>query len=78
MLIKNPNAGDLIQGSGDIRKIRWGVPDGGKRGGRRVVYYWAVSQSIILMLSLHAKNKKGDLTKQDVKVLRHVVESEYP
>ncbi len=78
MLIKNPNAGDLIQGSGGIRKIRWGVSGSGKRGGLRVVYYWAVSQSIILMLSLYAKNEKGDLTKQDIKVLRLIVESEYP
>ncbi len=46
-LIKNPNAGDLIQGSGGVRKIRWGVPGSGKRGGLRVVYYWAVSRDII-------------------------------
>ena len=38
-LIKDPEAGDLIPGSGGIRKLRWGVAGRGKRGGIRVVYY---------------------------------------
>ncbi|MGH9873495.1 MAG: type II toxin-antitoxin system RelE/ParE family toxin [Pyrinomonadaceae bacterium] len=42
-LIKDPDAGDLISGSGGVRKLRWGVARRGKRGGIRVIYYARVS-----------------------------------
>jgi len=38
-LIKDPEAGDLISGSGGVRKLRWRVIGRGKRGGIRVIYY---------------------------------------
>jgi mRNA-degrading endonuclease RelE of RelBE toxin-antitoxin system len=38
-LIKDPKAGDLIPGSGGVRKLRWRVAGRGKRGGIRVIYY---------------------------------------
>ena len=34
----NPDAGDVIQGTGGLRKIRWSTEDRGKRGGMRVIY----------------------------------------
>lgn len=55
-LIKDPEAGDLIPGSGGIRKLRWGVAGRGKRGGIRVVYYARWRQGQIWMLTLYAKN----------------------
>lgn len=55
-LIKDPEAGDLIPGSGGIRKLRWGVAGRGKRGGIRVVYYARVRRGQIWMLTLYAKN----------------------
>jgi hypothetical protein len=39
VLVERPDSGDIIQGSGGIRKIRWGVGGQGKRGGARVIYY---------------------------------------
>lgn len=39
-LIKNPESGDIIKGSGGIRKMRWGGKGKGKRGGYRVVYFY--------------------------------------
>ena len=50
LLIENPEIGDLIQGSGGLRKIRWKLTGRGKRGGVRVIYYWAVSVDQIRML----------------------------
>lgn len=38
-LMNNPEAGNLIPGSGGIRKLRWRAPGRGKRGGFRVIYY---------------------------------------
>ena len=38
-LIESPEAGDVVPGSGGVRKVRWGMPGRGKRGGLRVIYY---------------------------------------
>lgn len=37
-LMDRPDAGDIIKGSGGVRKLRWGLPGQGKRGGVRVIY----------------------------------------
>jgi hypothetical protein len=55
-LIKDPETGDLIPGSGGVRKMRWGVKGRGKRGGIRVIYYARTLQRQIWMLTLYAKN----------------------
>lgn len=48
-LAANPELGALIKGSGGIRKIRVGLSGRGKRGGARVIYYWAVRKNLILI-----------------------------
>ena len=55
-LIKDPEARNLIPGSGGIRKLRWGVAGRGKRGGIRVIYYARLRRGQIWMLTLYAKN----------------------
>ncbi len=77
VLILKPEVGCLIRGSGGLRKLRWAVSGRGKRGGIRVIYYWASRWDIILMLYLYAKNECADLTSKEIKVLRKVVEEEY-
>ena len=47
----------------------------GKRGGSRVIYFWRVSESQILMLAIYSKGEKVDLTPADKKVLRKIVET---
>ncbi len=61
-----------------MRKLRWAAQGRGKRGGVRVIYYWAVVQDKILMLFMYAKNEQDDLTPDQLKVLRRIVEEEYP
>ena len=39
-LVNRPDLGDLIQGSGGLRKVRWKLKGSGKSGGVRVIYYW--------------------------------------
>lgn len=56
LLIRDPDTGDLIPGSGGVRKVRWGVKGRGKRGGIRVIYYARTRQGQIWMLTLYAKN----------------------
>lgn len=76
-LIERPDSGAILRGSGGIRKLRWGVPGRGKRGGARVIYYWAVPQEQILLLLVYAKNEAEDLTGEQLKILRQVVAQEF-
>jgi hypothetical protein len=57
-----PTCGDLIPGSGGLRKVRVGRDGIGKRGGTRVVYYFYNEDFPILLLALYAKNEQSDLT----------------
>jgi len=45
-LVERPDLGDVIPGSGCLRKVRWGAQGKGKRGGSRVIYFWAISQDL--------------------------------
>ena len=76
-LVIQPDMGAVISGSGGLRKVRWSLKGRGKRGGVRVIYYWAVVQDKILMLFMYAKNEQEDLTLDQLKVLRRIVEEEY-
>lgn len=76
-LILHPDSGAIIPGSGGLRKIRWSMQGRGKRGGVRVIYYWIDAQNKILMLFMYAKNEQEDLTPEQLKVLRKIVEEEY-
>jgi len=77
-LVDRPDAGPVIPGGGGLRKIRWRASGHGKRGGARIIYYWATAQDRILMLFIYAKNESDDLTPDQIKTLRQVVEKEYP
>jgi hypothetical protein len=77
-LVDRPDAGPVIPGGGGLRKIRWRASGHGKRGGARIIYYWATAQDRILMLFIYAKNESDDLTPDQIKTLRQVMEKEYP
>ncbi|MDZ4287621.1 MAG: type II toxin-antitoxin system RelE/ParE family toxin [Prosthecobacter sp.] len=73
-LILHPDAGDLIRGSGGFRKVRWSAPGRGKRGGVRVIYYWWNSEDVISMVLIYAKNERDDLTPDQLKKLKHLLD----
>jgi hypothetical protein len=77
-LARDPMAGDLIRGSGGIRKLRWAAEGRGKRSGFRVIYYSATANQKVVMLYLFAKNEADDLTKQQLRLLGAVVRKEFP
>jgi len=77
-LVTRPEIGSVIPGSGGLRKVRWSMPGRGKRGGARVIYYWAVQPSQLLLLLMYVKNVQDDLTPTQAKILRQIVEEEYP
>ena len=77
-LVIFPARGPVIRGTGGLRKLRWDAPGRGKRGGIRVIYYWAVSDDQILMLYAYAKNSQADLTPEQERRLAAIVRQEYP
>lgn len=58
--------------------MRWTIRGRGKRGAVRAIYYWTIVDNKILMLFMYAKNEQDDLTPEQLKVLRRIVEEEYP
>lgn len=75
-LILNPTKGNVIRGSGGLRKIRWKTQGRGKSGGVRIIYYWVSSEEIILMLLVYPKSEQDDLTSAQLKILKKLVEEE--
>lgn len=75
-LILRPTAGTVIPGTGGLRKLRWAVKGGGKRGGARVVYCWLGERDTILLLLLYAKGEQDELTSAQRTMLRRLVEEE--
>ena len=76
-LLYRPERGSMIRGSGGLRKLRWGVPGQGKRGGLRVIYFWDEASETCYLLYAYRKNEQEDLTAQQLRVLRRLVEEEF-
>ena len=74
-LVADPNAGDLIPGSGGLRKVRWATQGRGKRGGLRVIYYYLVSRDQFYMLLIYGKNEQDDLSPEQLRTLKRAVEA---
>ena len=77
-LIAQQDKGDLIQGTGGLRKIRMGLGHQGKRGGARVIYFLATAEVIYLILA-YPKSVKDNLTpaeKTALKTLAHQLKGE--
>ncbi len=73
-LCEYPDDGAVIKASNGIRKIRWAASGRGKRGGARIIYYYAVSNERILLLDIYPKNEKTDLTAEELKSLKDVLQ----
>ena len=77
-LANNPKAGDVIQGTGGFRKLRWADPrrGQGKRGGARVVYYYFDQDQGIWFLTMYGKNEVVDLSAKEKRLLKTAVDEE--
>lgn len=64
-LAANPDAGDIMPGTGGGRKLRWRARGRGTRGGVRVIYYYHNESLPLFLLNVFAKNEKANLTKAE-------------
>jgi hypothetical protein len=78
MLMKQPEAGDPMPGTGGLRKLRFGDArrGKGKRGGLRLIYYWWVSGLQFWLFTVYDKDEMTDLTPQQRKQLRTMIKAE--
>jgi hypothetical protein len=74
VLVNRPDMGDLIRGSGGLRKVRWKLEGRGKSGGVRIIYYWVTADDQIRMLYVYPKGKQENLTQEQLALLRKIVE----
>jgi hypothetical protein len=75
VLVDKPDAGDVIPGSGGLRKVRWAAQGRGKRGGVRVIYYHIPSRDQFYMLLIYGKNEQDDLSPEQLRLLKRAVEA---
>jgi hypothetical protein len=64
-LAYHPQSGDLMQGTGGIRKLRWSAQGKGKRGGVRVIYYYHNGKMPLFLLTVFGKGEKANLSKAE-------------
>jgi mRNA-degrading endonuclease RelE of RelBE toxin-antitoxin system len=77
-LLQKPEAGDVIQGTGGFRKLRWrdSRRSKGKRGGLRIIYYYFDSLGVIYFAMISNKNEATDLSSEQKRQLRLMIEVE--
>lgn len=71
-LAANPTARDIVAGAGGIRKLRWALPGGGKRGGARVIHFFHSVDLPLFALTIFAKNERADLSQQELNEFRQL------
>jgi len=73
--LQKPDAGDLIKGSGGVRKVRWASAGTGKSGGIRVIYYWKKSDHEIWMLTLYSKSERAGIPGHTLKQIAEAIKN---
>ena len=74
-LALNPEAGEVISGSGGCRKVRWSRPGTGKRGGARVIYFTRLASGEIWLLLVYAKSVRDNIPAHLLKAVRKEIEN---
>ncbi|MDR3054933.1 MAG: type II toxin-antitoxin system RelE/ParE family toxin [Zoogloeaceae bacterium] len=73
-IAENPLAGDVIPGATPLRKVRWGRPGIGKRGGVRVIYFTTLADGTVSLLVVYPKSKTDNLSPAFLRQLRAIAE----
>lgn len=75
-LMQKPDAGDIVRGSGGVRKVRWSLEGRGKSGGVRVIYYWRKSDHEIWMLTIYSKSERSTISGHILRQIAKAIDNE--
>ena len=77
-MLKDPEAGDFITGTGGLRKLRYGdaTRGKGKRGGLRIIYYWWDPQKQFWLFTIYDKDELSDLSPKEKAILKTLLKQE--
>lgn len=75
-MLQKPDAGDLVRGTGGVRKVRWAPSGQGKSGGVRAIYYWEKSGHEIWMLTIYSKSERSTISSHVLKQIAEAIENE--
>jgi hypothetical protein len=75
LLMDRPDAGDVVPGTGGVRKLRWRAPGRGKRAGYRVIHFAQVERGVIWMLTMYPKNVVDNIPAHVLRAIRKEVEN---
>ena len=73
-LVANPEAGEVVRGSGGCRKVRWSRAGTGKRGGVRVIHYNRLPDGVIYLLLIYAKGVRDSVPANVLKQIREMID----
>ncbi|CAB3771175.1 hypothetical protein LMG29542_06554 [Paraburkholderia humisilvae] len=78
MMLRDPESGDVIKGTGSLRKLRFGDKrrNKGKRGGLRVIYYYWIKGTQFWMFSVYDKDEMADLSADERRAYAEILASE--
>ncbi len=71
-IARNPEAGDVIQETGGVRKVRWIRQGSGKRGGVRVIYFYLHMEAPLYLLMVYAKARRDDLSSDEKRAVQEL------
>ena len=74
-LANHPDAGDVIPGSGGVRKIRWARAGIGKRGGVRIIYFARLRYGELVLLTIYAKAKFDNIPPNVAREMKEAYEN---
>jgi mRNA-degrading endonuclease RelE of RelBE toxin-antitoxin system len=75
-LVRNPELGAVVRGSGGVRKFRWRAAGRGKRSGYRVIYFIHRPNNVIWMLTIYPKNMRDSIPGHVLKQIRQEIEGD--
>lgn len=76
-IARTPDRGDLIPGTGGVRKLRYAYDGLGKRGGLRVIYYVRERESHIWLIAMYGKNATENMKSSTLEAVRRAIDDEY-
>ena len=74
-LVKNPTAGDVIVGTGGLKKLRWMLPNTGKSGGIRVLHVDFVQKETVFLINCYSKRQKDNLSANEKAIYKSLIDA---